>query len=285
MTRVAILGTGRMGSAMARRLARNGHEVLLWNRDRERAEAVGAGRAFDSPSEAVREAEVAISIVTNADAVVSIYRGGSGTSGALDGASGKVFVNSSTSGPWILPDLERETRAAGASLVDAPVLGSPEAVEGGSATLLLGGEREAVDLAKPVMEAFGRVRVTGDLGTASRLKLLANSMLAIVMAAGGELLEAGTGAGLDREEVFAILGQYAPSLEARRPQFLEDRVEPALFTTRDLVKDLDMSLRQAHECDAALPLTGLTREFFGELRRHSPGVDIAAIRSVFDPSA
>jgi len=73
--RVAILGTGKMGGAMARRLNSAGHELTLWNRTRKRAEAVGVGKVAATPAEAVKDAEVVISSLTDAGAVRAAYLG------------------------------------------------------------------------------------------------------------------------------------------------------------------------------------------------------------------
>ena len=107
--RVAILGTGKMGGAMAKRLEATGYEVILWNRTRKRAEALGVGKVASTSAEAVEAAEVVISMLTNADAVRSTYLG---TNGAAAAANKKqVFVEMSTAGPGvskeIAPAIER----------------------------------------------------------------------------------------------------------------------------------------------------------------------------------
>src|SRR5947209_14902948 len=107
-----------MGAAAARRLAATGHSVRLWNRTRERAEAVGAGDVFDSPAAAVEEAEVAISILTGPDAVHAVYS-------RLDPAEDRVYLEMSTAGPEVPEDLA-ETFPR---LVSAPVVAPPAMVE------------------------------------------------------------------------------------------------------------------------------------------------------------
>src|SRR5437879_11976166 len=92
---VAILGTGKMGAAIAKRLHESGHGLTLWNRTRSRAEAVGVGKVAGTPAEAVKDADVVISILTNGDAVRSAYLG---ESGAAKGARAQVFVEKSTAG-------------------------------------------------------------------------------------------------------------------------------------------------------------------------------------------
>src|SRR5713226_7748181 len=94
--RVTILGTGKMGGAMARRLNASGHEVTLWNRTRDRAEAIGVGKVAATPAAAAQDAEIVISMLTDADAVRATYLGEDGAAAA---ARGQVFVEMSTAGP------------------------------------------------------------------------------------------------------------------------------------------------------------------------------------------
>src|SRR5260370_22352407 len=115
--RVAILGTGKMGGAMARRLASAGHDLTLWNRTRARAEALGVGRVAASPADAAQGADVVISMLTDAVAVRAAYLG---ADGAAKAAKRQVFVGMSTPGPRIAKQLAPLTRKAGAQFVDAP---------------------------------------------------------------------------------------------------------------------------------------------------------------------
>ena len=121
-SRVAILGTGKMGSAIAGRLDEAGFELVLWNRTRSRAEALGLGTVADTPAAAVAGADVVVSSLTGPDAVLATYLG---PDGALTAGAGKHFVEMSTAGPDLVSDLAAHVAAAGGTLVDAPILGAP----------------------------------------------------------------------------------------------------------------------------------------------------------------
>jgi len=149
---VAIIGTGKMGGAMARRLKSQGHELTLWNRTRERAEALGVGRVAETPAEAARDAEVVISMLTDADAVRTAYLGGEG---AVKAAKGQVFVEMSTAGPDVSAEIVPKLNKAGAQFVEAPVIGSVPAVEAGSLIVLAAGSEAAIEQARPVLQATG----------------------------------------------------------------------------------------------------------------------------------
>src|SRR5438045_7460731 len=124
---------------------------------------------------------------------------------------------------------------------------------------MVGGEPAAFEQVRSVLQAVGDVRYVGPLGAASRLKLVANSMLGIISAAAGELYNAGLRAGLDRERVWEVLTRLAPYLDARRAGYLEGRYEPATFRLADMVKDLRLALAGYGEVGIDTPLTKATR--------------------------
>ncbi|HEY8755505.1 MAG TPA: NAD(P)-dependent oxidoreductase [Candidatus Dormibacteraeota bacterium] len=274
MTVVAILGTGKMGGAMARRLAASGFDLTLWNRTPDKAEHLHVGRVAATPAEAARDADVVITSLTNDAAVRSVYLG---EAGVLSSAAGKLLIDTSTAGPQVADELGREARARGARLLEAPVVGSVPAVESGKLLILAGGSRADLEQARPVLEHLGEVLHVGELGSAQRLKLIANSMLGITSAAAAELLDAGTAAGLDRGQVFSILARFAPGLKVRERGFLHDQHAPPMFAVRDLVKDLDLALQVFGEEDVATPLTRQARERYANTMRESADLDISAV--------
>ena len=274
MTTVAILGTGRMGGAMARRLAASGLQVVLWNRTRDKAEQLQVGRVAATPAEATREAEVVISSLTNDAAVRDVYLG---DNGVLGSAAGKLLIDASTAGPWVSEELGRDAHAKGARLLEAPVIGSVPAVERGKLLILASGDRADLEQAQPVLEHLGEVRYIGKHGTAPRLKLIANSMLGVTSVAAAELLAAGEAMRLDRSQVFSILARFAPGLTTRERGFLHDQHTPAMFAVRDLVKDLDLGLSAYKEAGTPTPLTREARELYANTMRGSADLDISAI--------
>lgn len=274
MTTVAVLGMGKMGSAIARRLKQSGFELILWNRTPERAQSLNLGPVARAPVEAARQADVVLSILTGPEAVRDVYLG---PHGVFEDAQGKVIVEMSTAGAAIVDELASAATAKGAQLLEAPVVGSIPAAESGTLTVLVGGPTEALERARPILERLGEVHHVGDLGAAPRLKLIANSMLAIITAGAAELLAASQGAGVDQDKAFWLLSRFAPVLKARENNFLQDRHEPALFAMKDMVKDLDLAMDLYHRSARPSPLTALTRELFGEAANKAPALDISAI--------
>jgi 3-hydroxyisobutyrate dehydrogenase len=278
MTKVAVLGTGRMGGAIARRLAASGFDLTVWDRTTAKAQALNVGRVAPTPAEAVRGADIAISSLTNAAAVRDVYLGPEGAFGTSERS---LFVEVSTAGPESIEELSREASTRGLRLLEAPVLGSVPAVESGTLAVLVGGSPQDLAHARPVLERLGEIRYVGGFGSAARLKLVANTMLGITSAAAAELLAAGTAAGLDREQVFWALLRYAPGLKAREAGFMRDTHEPAMFAVRDLVKDLGLALDVYNRANAAVPLTREARALFAETATDSSDLDISAIVTAY----
>jgi 3-hydroxyisobutyrate dehydrogenase-like beta-hydroxyacid dehydrogenase len=271
---IAILGTGKMGSAIADRLNGAGFEVVLWNRTRSRAEALGIGVVFDTPAAAVSDADVVISSLTGPEAVLAAYVG---PDGALSVGQGRRFVEMSTGGPNLVADLAPRVAAVHGSLIDAPILGAPPLVRAGEAAILVSGAGRDVAAADPMLSALGTVRHVGPLGSAARLKLVANSMLADVILAAAELQVAGEDTGLNPDDVFWVLKRLAPGIEPRRAGLIEDRHTPTLFALRDLQKDLGLAMALVAGSKVETPITRLASELVSAAATATPDLDISAV--------
>jgi 3-hydroxyisobutyrate dehydrogenase-like beta-hydroxyacid dehydrogenase len=272
--KIAILGTGKMGGAMARRLASCGFELILWNRTAARAAALHVGSVAATPAAAASGADIVISSLTNDAAVRDVYLG---ENGALGAAGNTLFIDTSTAGPEVIDELGREADARKAHLLAAPVVGSVPAVEAGELLILAGGDRADLEQALPVLGNLGDVRYVGERGNAQRMKLIANSMLGITSAAAAELLTAGTAMGIDPEQVFSILVRFAPGLAARERGFLHHQHTPTMFAVRDLVKDLDLGVHAFDGSGAPTPLTRRARDLYEQTMRGSADLDISAV--------
>jgi len=270
---VAILGTGKMGSALATTLNEAGFNIRLWNRTRARAEALGFGTVAPTPAAAARDADMVISSLTGPDAVRAAYLG---PNGALRAGSGKLFIEMSTAGPDLVAEIGAEVAAADGRLVHAPILGAPPIVRAAEAAILLGGTDQDVAAASPVLSVLGTVRHVGPLGSAARLKLVANSMLADVVLAAAELQVAGERAGLNPDDVFWVLERNAPGLGPRRAGYLDGRFEP-MFALRDLRKDLAFAEELFGSSGVSTPLTDSASELVTAAADANPDLDISAL--------
>ncbi|MGW4501770.1 NAD(P)-dependent oxidoreductase [Micromonospora sp. NPDC004336] len=182
MTKIAVLGVGRMGASIALRLLDAGHQVTVWNRTAARAAPLGEAGATvaRTPADATRAAEVAITMLTDAAAVDAVLFGPDGAAQALP--PGACLVEMSTIGPAAVRDLAARLPAT-VHLVDAPVGGSVAAARSGRLRVLAGGPDDAVARVAPVLAALGSVRHCGATGSGAALKLVLNT--ALLVAVGG----------------------------------------------------------------------------------------------------
>jgi 3-hydroxyisobutyrate dehydrogenase/2-hydroxy-3-oxopropionate reductase len=268
--KVALLGTGKMGAAIAHRLAGAGHDVALWNRTRSRAEAVGAGRVAATPGDAAAGAGVVLSIVFDAAAVRDVYR-------QLTPEPGQVFVEMSTAGPEVLAELAPAIESAGAHLLACPIAGSIPAIESASARLIVGGDEPALERARPVLETFGEPQHVGTREQAAGLKLVNNAMLGACSLVASELLAMAERTGLDREAVFGLLTRMMPYLETRRRGYLQRDHGNPIFEVRGMRKDLDLALELGHAVSAPMPAIGAARETYALAEAEFGGDEITAV--------
>ncbi len=185
---VALLGTGIMGTGMARNMLKAGIPLRVWNRTRSRAEPLeteGAAVCSD-PAEAVRGADIIVTMLSDGPAVFEAM-----TAAGPGLTPGQIWVQAATVGLAWLDELAELGRDRALVLIDAPVLGTRKPAEEGQLTVLAGGPDGASDSVRervrPVFDAVGRKTVWLDeVGAATRLKLVANSWITALNVAVGE---------------------------------------------------------------------------------------------------
>src|SRR5271155_1396002 len=150
--RVAFLGLGIMGRAMASNLAKAGHEVAVWNRTA--GEDVEGARSAASPAEAARDAEVVWMCVSDTKAVESVLFGPQGVQQSL--TQGMTIVDSSTISPSATRQFAERVRAQGVQYVDAPMTGSKAGAEAGTLIFIVGGDEAGIESLKPLFAALGK---------------------------------------------------------------------------------------------------------------------------------
>jgi 3-hydroxyisobutyrate dehydrogenase/2-hydroxy-3-oxopropionate reductase len=245
--KVAVLGTGAMGSAMARALARQGLPPTLWNRSPDRAvqlaDELGSSVA-SSPAAAVRDVDVAITMLADRPAVEQVYRG---PQGILAGAhQGLIACEMSTVEPQVSIALAAELRSVGADLIDAPVSGSVGLAERGELTLMVGGDARVLDRARPVLDALGQqVLPIGEVGSGAAMKLAVNSVLHGLNEAVAEALVLAERAGIDPAtayDVFQRSAAGAPFVQYKRDAYVHPQQAAVAFRLALARKDVRLIL-------------------------------------------
>ncbi len=255
---VAIVGTGRMGSAMARALSRAGLQLVVHNRSRERAEALASelgARVAGTAAEAASAADVCLTMLADDAAVEAVYRG---SGGLLEGAKpGAVLVDLSTVTPDTIRTLEAPARAARVGLLDSPVSGSVATAESGQLTLMVGGEASDLERARPALEPLAKSIVhIGPLGSGAAMKLAVNTVIFGLNEALAEGLVLAEAAGIDRGLAYGVIAESAvgaPFVGYKRAAFLEPDGTPVAFALDLAEKDLGLIAALAESLGVPMP--------------------------------
>ncbi|HET9672546.1 MAG TPA: NAD(P)-dependent oxidoreductase [Actinomycetota bacterium] len=215
MSSVAVLGTGAMGSRIARRVLDAGHDVVVWNRTRAKAEPlVAAGaRSAATPAEAARGAEATITMLAGPDALRAVVEGPDGLAAGVGDAA--TVLEMSTVGPHTIAWL-RSTLPAGVGLLDAPVQGSLGEAEGGSLHVWVGGPDDLVERWTPLLETLGEPIHVGALGMGAATKLVTNATLVGTMTLLGETIALADALGVPRDVAFRALSATPLAAQAER---------------------------------------------------------------------
>ncbi|MES9522563.1 NAD(P)-dependent oxidoreductase [Streptomyces capoamus] len=286
---VSVLGTGIMGAAMTRNLLRAGHTVRAWNRTRAKAEPLAADGAHvtGSPAEAVEGADVVLTMLYDGPATLDVMR-----EAAPALRSGAAWAQSTTAGLEGIGDLAAFARDHDLVFFDAPVLGTREPAEAGRLLVLAAGPAEHRAAVTPVFDAVGARTVwtgeDGSAGTATRLKLVANSWVLAATAATGEVLALAKALGVDPQGFFdAIAGGPLDMgyLHAKAELVLGDRLTPPQFAVATAAKDARLIVRagEAHGVRLDVAAASAARLERAAEQGHAEEDMAAAYFASFDP--
>ena len=251
MSAISVLGLGAMGTAIVAKLRGAGHELTVWNRTPGRDEvlvASGARRA-ETPADAVRNAEVVVTMLTDPPALEQVLFGPDGAASTIDRDA--TLIEMSTLGPSAIGSVVE--RIAPVDVLDAPVLGSVPSVETGSLVILAGGDREVFDRHAGLLALLGTPMHVGPSGSGAWLKLVNNAASIATLVALGELLAVTDRAGLEARTVLDSLeaGPLASLIARWRPRLMgEDTASN--FQLALARKDLAIAFDEAERLEARL---------------------------------
>ncbi len=270
MARLAFIGTGVMGAPMAGHLAKTGHDVVVFNRTRAKAEATGLEVA-DTPAAAAESADAVFTCVGNDDDLHAVTLGPDGAFAAM--RDGALFVDHTTVSADIARRLAAETRLL---VVDAPVSGGQAGAEKGALAIMCGGTAGAVAAAGPFMQAYAaRIVHVGEAGAGQQTKMCNQIAIAGVIQGVAESLRFAQASGLDTAKVLeAISGGAAQSWQMvnRWPTMAEERFDFG-FAVDWMRKDLGLALAEARSNGAVLPVAALVDQFYADVQAMGGGRD------------
>jgi 3-hydroxyisobutyrate dehydrogenase-like beta-hydroxyacid dehydrogenase len=276
---IGFVGLGAMGELIVPRLIAAGHTVTGWNRSRAKADALASAgmRVAESPRAAAENSDIVFSIVTDAAAVRAVALGADGViAGLRQGKNqgknnGGIYIDMSTIDPDSSRAIAAEFAAAGLTMLDGPLSGSPVTVKAGQASIMIGGDEAAFERAKPVLLAIGpKVTRIGGNGLACQMKIAVNLLLMVEVVAFGEAIALAEKGGVAREVALdAVLKSVAasPVLGYRGPFILQGKMPAVPLADVTLQqKDMLLALDLGRKLGSPVPLAAAANELMNACR-------------------
>ena len=278
---VGFIGLGIMGSRMAANLQAHGYHLVVFNRSRDKADALLRNGATWGQTLAgtAGEVDVLFTMLSQPDVVAATAHGAAGFLNAM--REGSIWVNSSTVNPSFARQMAEDARAKGVRYLDAPVTGSKDAAARGELLFMVGGDRSDLDACKALLDCMGkRIVHVGGHGLGSSLKMVNNLLAAVAMAAFAEGAALGQALGVPRQTIFdTLMGgpMVAPSVVTKRAK-LEHGDYATEFSMRWMQKDLHLASISGYEAGVPMAIVNVTKELYRlAMRDGYADVDMSAI--------
>ena len=260
---IGFIGMGHMGSHMAPRLIRAGYHLTVYDRTREKAQAIAGATVAETPEEAAANSDVVIPIVSNDAALEEVMLG---PNGVLAGThAGSVIIDMSTVSPHTSRHLFQAAREKGVAMIDAAVSGSVPQVEQGSLVIFVGGDYQTYEQCKPILDFLGNNSFfMGASGMGTTMKLVVNTLLGLGMQALAEAIALGEKAGLEKGLLLDVLGQTTVLTPGQKSKLENVKREeyPTNFALSLMHKDLRLVLSQAYDLSVSMPATAAAQQMY-----------------------
>jgi 3-hydroxyisobutyrate dehydrogenase len=262
--KIGLIGLGLMGSAMARRLISQAHELTVYNRDSSKTKQF-SDKAFvaSSPKEVASRSDFVITVVTDFSAASQVMLG---DDGIIQSRSKPVVADASTIAPSQSEYLALNLRKNGIEMLGMPVMGGPAAAETGELIPMVAGSRQAFEQVQSVIQDLGKqVFYIGEKdGTANAIKLALNLNIALIATAVSEGITLVKGCGIDPSIFVRILNStyFKTGLsEKKGPKMVQDDFAPS-FHLKNMLKDLELVTSTAQAAGISLPSTAIAQQIF-----------------------
>jgi len=271
MAKVSFIGLGVMGYPMAGHLAKKGgHDVTVFNRTSSKSEAWVAqygGRSASTPAAAAEGADFVFTCVGNDDDLRSVTISPQGAFAGMK--RGAIYIDNTTASADVARELDALARAKGFASLDAPVSGGQAGAENGQLTVMVGGNPEAFDRAKPIIDSFAKmVGLMGPAGSGQLTKMVNQLCIAGLVQGLAEGLHFAKKSGLDIEKVIGVISKGAAQswqMENRYKTMAAGKFDFG-FAVDWMRKDLAITMQEARRNGAKLPVAALVDQFYAEVQ-------------------
>jgi 3-hydroxyisobutyrate dehydrogenase len=267
---VAFIGLGVMGYPMAGYISKAGHNVIVYNRTKSKAEKwikEYKGSIADTPAEAAKNSDFVFSCVGNDDDLKEVAIGKNGIYTTIK--PGSIYVDNTTASADIARKLSKSADAHGFRFLDAPVSGGQAGAENGALTVMVGGSKIAFEKAKPIIDCYSKkVKLLGSSGNGQLAKMVNQICIAGLVQGLSEAINFGIKAGLNMEDVIEVISKGAAQswqMENRYKTMIEDKFEFG-FAVDWMRKDLKIALEEAKKNNSLLPVTEIVDQYYSEIQ-------------------
>lgn len=282
---IGFIGLGIMGAPMVGHLLRGGHPLVVWNRTHSKMEPLltQGAQVATSPQDLAARSDVVISMLSDSPDVEQVYLG---PDGVLDGVRpGTLLIDMSTISPVTAVQVGKAAAERGCLMLDAPVSGGDVGARNATLVIMVGGEAEVFERARPILALLGKPVLCGPSGAGQTVKACNQVATALHVVAMAEAFTLGKKAGVDPAIVLQVLsGGYAQSrvMDARGPKVIQGDYAPG-FRSRLHLKDLNIAQQTARAYGCTLPATDVVRELFARMQAEGWGdLDHSAVIRVIE---
>ncbi|WPP49326.1 NAD(P)-dependent oxidoreductase [Catalinimonas niigatensis] len=273
-TTIGWIGTGVMGTSMLSLLQKQGYKSVVYNRTKKKAQSlVDAGAEWaDSPQAVAEQAQVIFTIVGFPEDVREVYLGEKGVIQAAK--EGSIVVDMTTTEPSLAREIYTEAKKKGVSAIDAPVSGGDVGAKNGTLSIMVGGDKEAVDIVMPLFEIMGKnIVYQGKAGNGQHTKMCNQITISGTMIGVCECLLYGYKAGLDLPTMLKSISGGAAAcwtLDNLAPRIVNRNFDPG-FYVEHFIKDMGIALVEANRMGLALPGLALVKQMYEAVKAQGHG--------------
>jgi 3-hydroxyisobutyrate dehydrogenase len=269
--KVAFIGLGVMGYPMAGYISKAGHNVTVYNRTKSKAEKwikEYKGNLAETPMEAAKDCDYIFTCVGNDNDLREVTLGDKGLFKATK--KGSIYIDNTTASANIARELYKEAKAKEFDFLDAPISGGQAGAEGGTLTVMVGGDEKPFKKAEPIINCYSKkIKLLGPSGSGQLTKMVNQICIAGLVQGLSEAINFGMNAGLNMHDVIEVISKGAAQswqMDNRHKTMIEDKFNYG-FAVDWMRKDLKIAMDEAKKNNSPLPITKIIDEYYAEVQK------------------
>ena len=269
--KVAFIGLGVMGYPMAGFISKAGHKVTVFNRTKSKADKwikEHKGDIAETPMEAAKDCDFIFTCVGNDNDLREVTLGNKGL--FKTAKKGSVYIDNTTASANIARELYKEAMSRSFNFLDAPISGGQAGAEGGTLTVMVGGDETSFKKAEPVIDCYSKkIKLLGPSGSGQLTKMVNQICIAGLVQGLSEAINFGMNAGLNMNDVIEVISKGAAQswqMDNRHKTMIEDKFDYG-FAVDWMRKDLKIAMEEAKKNNSPLPITKIIDEYYAEVQK------------------